>query len=72
MGTTENRVKLDEEGAGAVGFPEDAWFLGPVLLAERASEDAQVFLRELGSSDAIASIMANSRTQPPLYLLRKE
>ena len=53
-----------------MGFPEDAWFPCLVLLAKRGS--AQVFLWELGSPDAVASIMANSNHQPPSYLLRKE
>lgn len=63
---------MDEEGAGAMGFPEFAWFPCPVLLAKRVSVDAQVFLRGLGSIDAVASIPSNSSNQPPSYLLRKE
>lgn len=53
------------------GFPEAAWFPGPGLLAEPPRMH-RCSLREPGSSDAVASITANSRTQPPLDLLSKE
>lgn len=73
VGIGNHRVwSMDEEGAGAMGFPEFAWFPCPVLLAKRVSVDAQVFLRGLGSIDAVASIPSNSSNQPPSYLLRKE